>query len=86
MTREKFIERAYDVKKGWLDAYFEQNLNKILDSGIIDLDNIPEHYGPVYPVVAAILEAVCNVCIYGGSESRAAARTKNKILRSIRLV
>lgn len=82
MTREKFIERAYDVKKGWLDAYFEQNLNKILDSGIIDLDNIPEHYGPVYPVVAAILEAVCNVW----SESRAAARTKNKILRSIRLV
>ena len=85
MTREEFMKRAKDIKSGWLDASFEKNLEKIVDSGIIDLNNIPNHYGPVYPVVAAILESVCNACIYGGSESKKAARMKNNILRSIRL-
>ena len=85
MTREEFMKRANDIKSGWLDASFEKNLEKIVDSGIIDLDNSPNHYGPVYPVVAAILESVCNACIYGGSESKKASRMKNNILRSIRL-
>lgn len=85
MTREKFIERAHDIKKNWLDAEFDYNLEKILDSGVIDLDKIPDHYGPIYPVIAAILEKTCNACIYGGSDSRKANRVKNNILRTVRL-
>lgn len=85
MTRDEFIKRAKTIKEDWLDASFDENLERVLDSELIDLDNIPEHYGPVYPVVAAILEKCYNACIYGGSDSRIPKRKANKILRTVTL-
>lgn len=85
MTRDEFVKRAKEIKENWLDSSFDDNLNRILDSGLIDLKNIPNHYGPVYPVVAAILEKCSNACIYGGSDSRKSRRKANEILRIVTL-
>ncbi len=81
ITREKLRQTVLDIKQSWLDECFEENLDHILDSGEVDFYHSPDHNGPAYPILAAILERCAERCIYGASyesEIRKGRKLKNK--------
>ena len=81
ITRENLRQTVIDIKKYWLDDWFEENLDNILDSGEVDFENSPNNNEPAYPILAAILERCFERCIYGASyesEIRKARKLKNK--------
>ena len=84
MSREEFIKRAKTIKADWLDKYFCENIEKILDSGVINLKKVEPNYHDVYPAVAAILEEVVSECIYGGSDGRRQRRKTTNIQKCVR--
>lgn len=81
ITREKLRTLVLNVKQNWLDSDFEENLDRILDSGLVNYENSDDNYRPAYPIVAAILERCVDSCLYGSSYEktrREAKRLKNK--------
>lgn len=81
ITKEDLRKRVLEIKKGWLDDDFEEDLDRILDSGQVDFENSKPNYRPAYPIVAAILERCVEHCLNGSSYEetrREAKRLKNK--------
>lgn len=81
MEREDFKKRCKDIFEDW--PQFEQELDKLLDSGAVDFEHAEESYKECYPVVAAILERCVRRCIYGSAyeeRRREAKRQMNKYL------
>lgn len=84
MEKQEFIQRCHDIFEGW--PRFEKRLNKLLDSGAIDLEEIEPNYKDCYPVVAAILERTVNECIYGSSSDAENRRMKRKMNEYLKLI
>lgn len=81
ITREDLRQRVLDIKANWLDKDFEEDLDRILDSGVVNFENSVPNYRPAYPIVAAILERCVEHCLNGSSYEetrREAKRLKNK--------
>lgn len=81
ISREELRKRVQSIKQSWLDEDFEEQVDRILDSGAVDFENSEQNYKPAYPIVAAILERCAYHCIYGGSYedvNRRQNRLKNK--------
>ena len=86
ITKEELRERVLDVKKGWLDQDFEKNLDRILNSGLVDFEKSSPNYKPAFPILAAILEDCTDSCLYGSSyeeTKKKAVRLKNLYKRFI---
>ena len=86
ITKEDLRKRVLDIKKGWLDQDFEENLDRILNSGLVDFEKSSPDYKPAYPILAAILEDCTNSCLYGSSYEKIrkeAVRLKNLYKRCI---
>ena len=81
ITREELRRKVLEIKEGWLDLHFEENVDAILDSGQVNFEKSDPNYRPAYPIVAAILERCMSSCLYGSSyeeTKREAVRLKNK--------
>ena len=65
MERKEFIERCNTIFNNWCAKDFQKDVEKILDSGAIDLDSVEPNYADCYPVVAAILYKTVDRCING---------------------
>lgn len=78
MERDEFIKKAVAIKSSWLDKSFKDDVCKILDSGCIDLENIPDNYCAVYPVLAAIANKFSRNCINGRADLRKELRNIEK--------
>ena len=81
ITKEELRKRVISIKKSWLDEDFEENLERILDSGLVDFEKSTPNYLPAYPIVAAILERCVDSCLFGSSceeTCRKAKRLKNR--------
>lgn len=86
ITKEDLRKRVLDIKKGWLDQDFELNLDRILNSGLVDFEKSSPNYKPAYPILAAILEDCMDSCLYGSSyeeTKKEAVRLKNLYKRCI---
>lgn len=81
ITKEELRKRVISIKKSWLDEDFEENLDRILNSGLVDFEKSAPNYLPAYPIVAAILERCVDSCLFGSSYDetrRKAKRLKNR--------
>lgn len=81
ITKEDLRQRVLEIKESWLDNDFEENLDRILNSGMVDFEKSMQNYRPAYPIVAAILERCVDHCLYGSSyeeTKREAKQLKNK--------
>lgn len=67
ITKEDLRKRVLDIKKGWLDSDFEENLDRILNSGHVDFEKSEPNYLPAFPIVAAILERCVDHCLKDSS-------------------
>ena len=86
ITKEDLRKRVLDIKKGWLDQDFELNLDRILNSGLVDFEKSSPNYRPAYPILAAILEKCEDSCLNGSSYEhvkKEAKRLKNLYKRCV---
>ena len=85
ITKEQLKKRVLDLKKSWLDDDFEQNVDRIIDAELFDLEQFEDNYRLAHPIVAAILEKAIDRHIYGFSPEDVpwAKRAKNKARRVI---
>lgn len=79
MERKEFIEKCNTIFNNWCAEKFQSNVEKILDSGAIDLDSIEPNYADCYPFVAAILQNVVSDCINGSAYHKNRRRAKRKM-------
>lgn len=87
ITKEELRKRVLSIKDSWLDEHFEENLDAILNSGMVDFEKSLDNYRPAYPIVAAILERCCDSCLRGSSDdklTREAIRLKNTYKRLVK--
>lgn len=79
MERKEFIERCKTIFNNWCTENFQSNVEKIIDSGALNLDSVEPNYADCYPVIAAILQDVVRDCINGSSCSENRRRSKRKM-------
>lgn len=84
MERQEFIDRCNDIFKNWIQ--FDTRLNKLLDIGAIDLNNVEPNYYDCYPVVAAILERCARECINGSVYEDRRRRQKRQMNNYLNLI
>lgn len=87
ISKQELRKKVLEIKKGWLDDDFEENLDRILNSGLVDFEKSLPNYRPAYPILAAILERCTDSCLYGSSyeeTKREAKRLKNKYKSCVR--
>lgn len=75
-SRKKIKERAMWIFKNWLADDYEKNVDKILDSGLVDLDNIEDNFKDAYPIFAAIAQKAVNQALNGSSYEETRRRQK----------
>lgn len=85
MTREKFIQLAKNCLI--TEAELMNYINKVLDCyKQINLDEVPDDYRAVYPLIAAIFEVNASYIVNGSSDEktrREMRRKTNKLKSSI---
>lgn len=72
MTKEELKERCYDILANNFgnQEKLDKCIDKIAESGCIDLDKCPQNYLPAYNVVAALLEHIAEQCVYGSVDHK----------------
>ena len=76
MTKKEFKKmamRLFIEKKK-----YEELLNKAMESGVIDFDNLPDNYLAVYPVAAAIYRETTRWYLEGSSNPRTKSQQKRE--------
>lgn len=68
MTKERFLQLAEDCFISKED--YMKSVNRLLESGAVDLENLPDDYRAVYPVVTAIYERETQWFINGSSDDK----------------
>lgn len=86
MERQEFIERCNYIFKMWCADDFQKNVEKLLASGAIDLENVDDSYKDCYPVVAAILERVVDECVNGSSYEKTRKEQKKAMNNYLKFI
>jgi hypothetical protein len=84
MTKEDFIKKCLDCIP--TEKWVQSRIESVLYNRHINLDNVPNDYRAVYPLMAAILERVASDMINGGSDKQTNAkqnRLKNRLKKAI---
>lgn len=79
ITKEELRQKVMDLKHNWLDDDFEKNVDTILELDVVDFENEPNHFGPAFPILSAILQKCINSCVYGSSYEENIKDCKRKI-------
>ena len=81
ITKDELRKHVLELKEIWVDTDFEQNLDVILELGVVDFDNEEPNLKPAYPILCAILQRTINYATYGSSYESTIKDCKRKIKR-----
>lgn len=79
VTKEEVKERALITFENWVVSTFEQDVEKILESGLVNLEKAEGNFLDSYPIFAAILQKAVNCAIYGSSYEHTRRSQKRKM-------
>lgn len=76
MTKEEFREKAMSlfIEK----EEYEKLLNKAMESGVIDFNNLPDNFLAVYPVAAAIYREKTRWYLEGSNDTKVKRQQKKE--------
>lgn len=79
VTKEEIKERAMITFQNWVASTFEEDVEKILRSGLVDFDKAEGNFLDSYPIFAAILQKSVDSAIYGSSYEHTRRSQKRKM-------
>ena len=79
MERKEFIEKCNTIFNNWCAEKFQSQVEKLLNTGAIDLDSVEPNYRDCYPVVAAILQNVVDDCLNGSKIDTVRKKAKREM-------
>ena len=87
MKRQEFIDRCNTIFSNWCANNFQEQVEKLLDSGAINIKNAePNSYKDCYPVIAAILESVVVECINGSSYEKTRKEQRKAMKKYLKFI